>query len=263
MDQGQFASPVSVWCYACSAVAFIQSTFAHLGNTGLSIDALSSNTLVWQSLFHDISGGGLRVGRYPTTLPTRGTVVEDNVVYDVGKEYIGSCGIFVMNTEGSVVRHNTVHDIPYTGISAGLGWTYDYNPLNVRSLIASNHVYNVMSLLCDGGGLYLNARQDGTYVAQNHIHHIDTSDLYWAMYTNVFICPGQGVYFDTGSSSNSTQVERDNIFDHIRQNGIGADFGVTDPAVTPTFFPQPAYATNAYVESHAGRRLIPVHLPRR
>ena len=94
--------------------------------------------------------------------------------------------------EQAQVAHNLVHDLPYTGIS--VGWQWNPNPTPCKeNLIESNHVYDVMNRLCDGGCIYTLGFQPGTVIRGNVFH-----DAHRSAYAHGG-APNNGIFFDQGS----------------------------------------------------------------
>ena len=107
---------------------------------------------------HDVSGNGIVLGS--TDDPdgsVGGNTISENWVHNVGAEYPGAVGVWLGYTKGSVVTHNQVSDVPYTGISVGWGgWHTDTlhpdNPnINADNVVANNLIFNYMQTLEDGG----------------------------------------------------------------------------------------------------------------
>jgi len=110
--------------------------------------------------------------------------------------------VFVGYTEGTVVAHNEIHNIPYSGISCGWGWGMTdagggvyvdpvkwSTPTAARNnRIEFNHIHRMMQKLNDGAGVYTLGRQPGTVIRNNHIHDGGKSNL------------SGGVYLDEGSA---------------------------------------------------------------
>ncbi len=92
----------------------------------------------------------------------------------------------------TVISHNEVAWLPYTGISLGWGWTANLNPARTNT-VEWNHVHHVMNLLEDGAGIYSLSKQPGTRIEHNYLHDIRRSP--WSRVSLV-----AGIYLDQGSS---------------------------------------------------------------
>jgi hypothetical protein len=171
-------------------------SFVHLGGTGLRLRRGCSENRIEGNCVHDVAGGGIMVGEVPNPLKAEEFVhdnkVIDNDIFDCGKVFHGAVGIWVGMTQNTVVSHNEVHNLPYTGVS--VGWEWGTKPTNCSSnLIEHNHIYNVMNLLSDGGGIYTLGLQPGTVLRGNLIHDVVRNPI------TAVGAPNNGIFFDEGS----------------------------------------------------------------
>ena len=118
-------------------------------------------------------------------------IVKNNAVvncyiHDCGVEYWGSVGVFAGYTEGTVIAHNEITGLPYSGISVGWGWgeedagggnpayeqpfKYDTPTPAKNNRIEYNHIHGVMGKTLDGAGIYTLGNMPGTVIRGNHIH---------------------------------------------------------------------------------------------
>ena len=114
---------------------------------------------------------------------------------------MGGVGVFAGYTDGTIIAHNEIRDLPYSGMSVGWGWgeedagggsenyympfKYDTPTPSGNNRIEFNHIHHVMSRLHDGGGIYTLGNMPGTIIRGNHIHDNPGA-------------PG-GIYLDEGS----------------------------------------------------------------
>jgi hypothetical protein len=202
-------SPANVVVEATHRVRFAGCTFTALGGAGLDLQVGAQDNEVTGCRFEDISATGIQVGdvqcedHHPSDprRTVRGNSVVNNLVTRCGLEYQDSIGIFCGYTDGTVVAHNEISHLPYTGISVGWGWgmpdagggaytspiTYDTPTVSGNNRIEYNHIHHCMTQRTDGGGVYTLSRQPGTIIRGNHIH--DTGPG----------VPG-GIYLDEGSA---------------------------------------------------------------
>lgn len=183
-------------------IVFDHSFFDHLGGAGLSFDVDTQDNTVINSEFTDISGSAIQIGHI--TWPhvganqlwkvTRGNKIVNNKIYDVAKEYWSSVGIWLAYVQNSLIKNNTVYDLPYTGISLGWGWGgNDWTETTLRNnRVANNLVYNHMRELYDGGGIYTLSAQRGTVMEGNVIRDTITKQDVPGQNTQVRM----GIYFD-------------------------------------------------------------------
>ncbi len=160
---------------------------AHLGGCGIDFGEGTVENLVQGNDVFDVSANGVNVGG---GVP-KGNRVVNNHVHACGVEFYGAVGIWVGIADGTVVAHNLVHGLPYTGISVGWQWNPEPTPCR-ENHIELNHIYDVMNRLCDGGGIYTLGFQPGTVIRGNHIH-----DVHRSQYAQG--APNNGMFIDEGS----------------------------------------------------------------
>jgi hypothetical protein len=173
--------------------SFSDGALRHLGGAGLALHWRCQGARIEGNLVTDISANGINLGgpREDGDVP-RDTRIANNHVHACGLDYAGAVGIWVGFAQRTVVAHNLVHDLPYTGIS--VGWQWDAEPTPAReNVIEFNHIYDVMTRLGDGGGIYTLGLQPGSVIRGNHIHDIRRS-------TYAQAAPNNGIFFDQGST---------------------------------------------------------------
>jgi len=202
-------SPANVVVHAGHRVEFSGCTFRHLGGAGLDLEYGAQRNAVTGCLFEDISATGIQVGdvqrddHHPSRpeLTVRGNRVTNNHIHRIGVEFEDSIGIFCGYTDSTLIAHNEIHDLPYSGVSVGWGWGEEdagggayVMPFNYETPTAArlnriefNHIHHCMQRRSDGGGIYTLSRQPGTVIRGNHIHDNGPG------------VPG-GIYLDEGSS---------------------------------------------------------------
>ena len=226
-------------------ITFQSCDFHNLGSGAIGILKGSVNNVVEQCVFQDISGGGVLIGgvnindAHPVTLAEDATldeikdamekhaedpekyphddryIVKDNVVTncyfnEIGTEYKGSVAVLAGYTDGTVITHNTIKNVAYSGISVGWGWgfwdqtgrassteageiTPEWYPVfpqgdaavSRNNIIEYNDVGYCMTKMHDGGGIYTLGDMPGSSISFNSIHNMSS----W---------PG-GLYLDEGS----------------------------------------------------------------
>ena len=211
-----------LWEYA-NLCSMEDCDVAHVEQCGLSLRRGCKNNLIQGCRVYDIGANGLLVGEQSDSTSSSDFVennsIMDNEVHSCGVSYHGGVGVWVGKTDGTVVAHNTVYDLPYSGIS--VGWQWNPQPSSCKNnLIEQNHIYNVMKLLSDGGGIYTLGFQPGTVIHGNLIHDVIRG-------TTAVGSPNNGFFFDEGSKGFS--VDENVIYktagEPIRyNNGGGADF---------------------------------------
>ena len=155
----------------------------------------SRNILLNGCHIYDCGGNGILIGTTRedgNASQVRHITVTNSLIEQVGYTYPGSVGIWQGLAAESHITHNTVRNMPYSGIS--MGWIWNDSPsMAQNNLISGNHVYNVMLMLGDGGGIYTLGHQPGSVIKKNYIHDIKRSELNSR-------APNNGIYPDQGSS---------------------------------------------------------------
>lgn len=203
-------SPANIVCRTGKHILFERCTFVHLGGAGVDLEYGSQDNVITGCHFHDISGTAIQVGgversdHHPDDERTAvcNNQILNNLIEDCAVEYMGGVGVFAGYTDGTVIAHNEIRNMPYSGISVGWGWgeedarggqdkyyqpyRYDAPTAARNNLIEANHIHHIMTMLHDGGGIYMLGNMAGTIIRGNHIHD------------NGAAFPG-GIYLDEGS----------------------------------------------------------------
>jgi hypothetical protein len=236
--------PAAITCLNCKQVLFMDSQLDNLGTTGIRVDGNSTDNIFFHNYIHHVSGSGIRVGSDGSTVVS-GTVIEDNTIAFVGQEYLSSVGITQIIARNSTIRHNDIHDVPYSGITVGWG----DSPNSHDILVNANHIYNAMLILQDGGGIYFEDAQPDSSISHNYIH--DLSSGMGGVGLNVL---SNGIYLDSGSAHitiNNNIVRNSPTYDLWLQNVVPPfpyDITITSDGVDA-----------ATVIAEAGVRQLPGH----
>ncbi len=181
-----------------SYITFTENTFVNLGSTGLYLKRCTNNTKIIKNTFTDCGGGGIMVGGFDyidhynngsDVYFSLYNVIEDNYIENIGTVYWSSCGIFAGYVGNISISHNTLKNLPYSGIA--LGWLCGvggevngaYPVLQCGNKINNNYVSNVMLKLEDGGAIYTLGRMDGSEIRDNYAEG----------------SRGEGIYLDEGA----------------------------------------------------------------
>lgn len=173
--EGMVRIPTAVTVLAGTRVVFANDDFHELGTAGIALAGGTRDSVVEGSVFSDLSGGAVFVGD-TTAFPadprakSGGNAVERNVIDHVSVEYRDNVGIMGGFNDGLTIDHNTVENLPYTGISVGWGWNYEGSSDTQRNIrITHNRLSNFMLALHDGGAIYTQAQSPGSVVCANYI----------------------------------------------------------------------------------------------
>ncbi|MHA1791071.1 MAG: right-handed parallel beta-helix repeat-containing protein [Promethearchaeota archaeon] len=177
-------SPGNIVMKYAEHVSFINCSFIHLGTTALDLQEGTRYSRIIGNVFKDISGTGIQVGSIKHSFSdlddpryVKNIDIINNYITNCCVEYMGGCGIFTGYVRNVRIEHNTLSNLPYTGISVGWGWSSKVTVLGNNS-IKYNLIYAVMTYLHDGGGIYTLSTQPGTNVSYNVIHDSGHNGLY-------------------------------------------------------------------------------------
>lgn len=174
--------------------------FTQLGGAGVILEAGTKDSSVIRSRFTDLSSGAVYVGdtepKPDAELAGERNTVAYNTIRRTGVEYTDAVGIWAGYEAGLSVDHNTLDDLPYSGISVGWGWNQPEARESVLrdNRITDNRITNVMRVehtQHDGGAIYTQGAQPGTVVSGNYINR--------SAYGNTER-DGNGIYLDEQSS---------------------------------------------------------------
>jgi hypothetical protein len=152
--------------------------FIHLGGAGVVFTQGGNDNVIEGNYFDDIAAGGIEFGEdaarpADSRLFPRRNRIANNFLTRIGADFYGSVAILGYYTDASVITHNEIRDVPYTGISQGWGWGTPPAPPDSRgNRITYNRVTNYMLRLDDGGGIYTTDRQLGSEIAYNLVEHM-------------------------------------------------------------------------------------------
>jgi hypothetical protein len=170
-------------------VTIRNNTFRHLGAVALDFNTGSQNDTIADNRFSDISAAAIQLGgvavvdHHPshTGQVTRDNRIAGNTITRAAQEFFDAAGIFVGYTRRTTIIHNTLSDLPYTGIAIGWGWgmtdpgrfpgctgcpfehwmIYTTPTTSQGNKILYNKVSDYLKVLYDGGGIY-SLGQQGT-----------------------------------------------------------------------------------------------------
>jgi len=195
--------PAIEWAYA-HGCSFAGGAVAHTGATGLHLrEGCRRNTIEGNEI-DDAGCNGIYIGEYwrnvydhgrdrdikATMVPT-GNRVANNHVHHCAVQLEDGVGIGYSFAAGTEIVHNHLHDLPYTGVSAGFIWTS--KPTCVRdNRIEQNHIHDVMLRMADGGAIYTLGYQPGSTMRHNLLHDIPR-------HPEAIGAPNNGIFMDEGS----------------------------------------------------------------
>ncbi len=171
--------PAAVEVQNASGVIFAGNVFQNLGGQGIALKTGTNGIQIVGNAFADIASNAITVGSFneaeanpaDSRLTPTNHLIANNFITKIGKDYLGSVGIFVGYANHIIIEYNSITDLPYTAISVGAGWTDQLTVLR-NNIIRFNEIWDVMKVLEDGGGIYILSAQPGTVVEGNFIHDI-------------------------------------------------------------------------------------------
>lgn len=232
--------PASVQLSDVRNTAFEGCTFKHCGAAGLDYLHGSFNDRVEDCTFSDIAGSGLVAGKFSdpeveTHLPytpkdsrelSQKMLIRNNLLFDIANEYWGCVGIIAGYVNDFTIEHNELHELAYSGISVGWGWTKTVTNMKNNKIHANLiHHFGKHNYSC--GGIYTLSSQPGTVITENCI-----MDIYKPAY--VHADTGFYIYLDEASSY---MTVKDNWYTETKfgmnQNGMNT-FENNGPQVSNT-----------------------------
>jgi hypothetical protein len=164
--------------------SFQACSIGHTGGSGIWIRKNCSSCAIQLSHIHDISGNGVNIGEGNARLAdgeswwkshpeevSRDNRVSHTLIEHCGTQFYGAVGIWCGLVAGTVIEHNEIRELPYSGISVGWLWTPEPSPCR-ENTIHANHIHHILNILSDGGGIYSLGLQPGSRITHNLIHDV-------------------------------------------------------------------------------------------
>jgi len=197
--------PAAVYAAYADGLAVAHCTFRHTGATALDVHRGVSRAAVTRCTFHTLAGAGINLGVFSEPdmaahVPynpaderevTRDITIADTVIHHTGLDYPGTCAIAAGYVRDTLIEHNDIHDVPYTGISVGWGWTLKPNAMR-NNCVRRNHIYRAVTTMRDGAGIYTLSSMPGSSIVENYVHDISTNP-------DGIGARNYGIYLDEGS----------------------------------------------------------------
>jgi len=210
-------------------ISFEQCRFEHLASTGLDFNKAVHNASANGNLFKEIGGNGILAGVFSEAAQEIHTayqlkdkcgfcdsiIITNNLVTNVTNEDWSCVGIGAGYVSNTMIQHNEIENVSYTGISLGWGWNAA-TTLAGNNTIAYNKIHHYGKHNYDCAGIYTLSNQSNSKVIYNYI-----DSIYKAPYAHL---PSHWFYLyaDEGSSNISFQNNYTPSTKYLQnQNGTG------------------------------------------
>ena len=196
--QAAIPVPAAVRGQGVRNLAFENCTFRDMGTWGLELGHATQQCRVSHCTFRDLGAGGIKLGddsiHQGGGEQTFGNEIADCEIADAGHVFPSAVGVWVGQAFDNRIVHNEIHDLYYSGISAGWSWGYG-DSLNRGNVIAHNHVHHIGQksdgdgpILADMGAVYLLGGRNGTVVRNNVLHDVNGVRIAWGAYLDEGCC---------------------------------------------------------------------------
>ena len=188
-------------------INFENCRFEHLASTGLDYNKAVHENTIKGNLFKDIGGTAILAGVYSDAateihLPYNPKnerevcdkiTISNNLITDATNEDWSCVGIGAGYTRNSIIEHNEIENVSYTGISMGWGWSPAENAMT-NNKITGNKIHHYGKHNYDCAGIYTLSAQPNSFITENYI-----DSIYKAPYAHL---PSHWfyIYTDEGSS---------------------------------------------------------------
>lgn len=174
--QSNIFAPAAISAQGVRHIIFRDNEVTHIGPYGIEIGASSNHNQIIANYFHDLGGGGIKIGpRRASENPVEHSthnLVADNRVKNGSHIYLAAAGIWVGDSAYNQVLHNEVTALAGMGISVGWHW-HDKPTATHHNEVAYNHIHHIgRRLLGSGSGIYTLGRQPGTVIHHNLVHDV-------------------------------------------------------------------------------------------
>ncbi len=183
-ESGWSKIPAAIELDLAKNCGFYNCTIRHTGGSGIWMRQNCSDCEISESHLYDISANGVSLGegrdRLVNGIPwwkatpehvSKNNTINHSLIEDCGKQFYGAIGIWCGLVSNTLIDHNEIRDLPYTGISVGWMWNPDPTPCRENSIHA-NHIHHIMNVLSDGGGIYCLGLQPNSRITNNLIHDV-------------------------------------------------------------------------------------------
>jgi len=172
-----YAVPGEIMLLNTLGIQFLGNTIQHQGSCGIQTYDGARNTLVQGNIFYDLTGASVLGGNWGdiSELCTN-TVIADNVIRDIGMDFMAATLVDDLAHNGFQVVHNDMADSQYMGFHERN--TVVLLPTGQGNIVvASNRIALVMGGarygVCDGGSIYSFGVFPNSVVVANDIYDLN------------------------------------------------------------------------------------------
>ena len=172
---------------------------SHIGGYGIELRRGCHANMLQGNRIFDIGANGVMVGEARESGITNAVIsnkILNNLIHDCGATYYGAVGIWAGMVSKTLIAHNELYNLPYSGISVGWVWGGRDSSCN-NNTVNYNHVHNVVRMLDDGGAIYTLGKQPGDIFCGNVLHHVGAIGKGDGSY---------GLYFDEGGQTGNLLI---------------------------------------------------------
>ncbi|MEX0324916.1 MAG: right-handed parallel beta-helix repeat-containing protein [Puniceicoccaceae bacterium] len=226
------------WASACQAAFNIPGALEFSHATNCSVSNCHFNGIGWYGIgikqgchyitvkdnhFEQLGAGAVVVDGgsidEPFTLRTDHVFIDRNHIHHNGYVFPGACGILSGHAAHVRIADNHLHNLTYSGISAGWTWAFaDTVCQEIR--IERNHIHHLgeRADMSDMGGIYLLGKMPGSFVNENIIHDVWSSTYGgWGLYAD------QGTAFVTFERNLVFATKEECVHEHWTRRNIYRD----------------------------------------
>jgi hypothetical protein len=203
--QAEYNAAGSISLSHARDISLHDCTIQKTGGYGLALGDDTQCIEVSRNRLTNLGAGGVKISGRETGVTCTGHRLESNTVAYAGEVSEAGVGVLLLRCWDVQVRGNHIHDLGYSGISAGWVWGYDH-PVAGGILIEGNYIHQIGNgQLSDMGAIYTLGVQPGTTIRGNLVHGVRAGRY-----------GGFGIYLDEGSSH--IVIEENTVFDVDGEN---------------------------------------------
>jgi hypothetical protein len=193
-------------------IAFENCELKHIASTGIDFNKGVHQSIIKGNLLQDIGGNAILCGIYSDEsseihlpyLPkdirevTGNISISNNFITDAANEDWGCVGIGAGYVYNTIIEHNELCNLAYSGISVGWGWTPQENVMH-HNFITANKIHHYGKHNYDCAGIYTLSAQPNSVISENYI-----DSVYKAPYAHL---PSHWFYLYTDEGSSKITVK--------------------------------------------------------